>query len=139
MNTLIKHVAIASAVSLLAIGSAGSVSAQSGGAVKVTESQSKWKFDSGRHERRNHKDTKFRFYLGGYWYPQPYWVGYGFGMKPRISCGEGRAIVDSRYNRVRTIECRGSTYTYLGNRRGGSYKVTLSARTGRIVDVDRIS
>jgi hypothetical protein len=140
MNTILRQIAIASAVSLMAIGSAGAVSAQTSnnGAVAV-QGQSKWKFDNDRHERRRFKDDRFRFYFGGFWYPQPYWLGYGLNVKPRLSCGAGRAIVDARYNRVRTIECRGATYTYLGNRHGNSYKVMLNARTGRIVDVDRLS
>src|SRR5690242_17263564 len=33
----------------------------------------KWRFDPNRHHRRSHKSATFRFYYGGYWYPQPYW------------------------------------------------------------------
>jgi hypothetical protein len=56
-----------------------------------------------------------------------------------VSCGEGRAIVRDRgFNRVRTIECRGATFTYLGRRHGNDYKVMVNARTGRIADVDRV-
>jgi hypothetical protein len=140
MNTLVKRVAIASAISLMAIGSAGAAGAQSTGNLQVqVQSPSKWNFDSNRHERRRFKDDRFRFPFGGFWYPQPYWLGYGLAVAPRVSCGEGRAIVDRRFDRVRTIECRGATYTYLGKRHGGTFKVNLNARTGRIVDVDRIS
>src|SRR5688572_25801484 len=139
MNSLVKHIAIASAVSLMAIGSAGAVSAQSNVQVETQKVQSKWKFDSNRHERRRHKDDRFRFHFGGFWYPQPYWLGYGLAVNPRISCRDGRAIVDARgFNRVRTIECRGRIYTYLGRRHGDSFKVELNSRTGRIVDVDRV-
>ena len=77
MNSLVKNLAVASAVSLMAIGSAGAVSAQStddNARVKV-ETQSKWSFDSNRHERRRHRDDRFRFHFGGFWYPQPYWLG----------------------------------------------------------------
>jgi hypothetical protein len=139
MNNLVKHIAVASAVSLMAIGSAGAVSAQSKDNNVRIETQKKWKFDANRHERRRHKDDRFHFYFGGFWYPQPYWLGYGLAVNPRISCGEGRAIVDARgFYRVRTIECRGATYTYLGRRHGDNFKVMLNGRTGRIVDVDRI-
>ena len=139
MNALVKNIAIASAVSLMAIGSAGAVSAQSKDNNVRVETNKKWKFDHHRHERRRHKDDRFRFSFGGFWYPQPYWLGYGLPVNSRISCGEGRAIVDARgFNRVRTIECRGATYTYLGRRQGDNFRVMLSARTGRIVDVDRI-
>jgi hypothetical protein len=139
MNTLVKHLAIASAVSLMAVGSAGAVSAQSKDNNVRVETNNKWKFDSNRHERRRNKDDRFRFHFGGFWYPQPYWLGNGWAVNPRISCGEGRAIVDARgFNRVRTMECRGATYTYLGRRHGDNFKVMVNARTGRIVDVDRV-
>jgi hypothetical protein len=143
MNSVVKHLAIASAVSLMAIGSAGAVSAQpkdmAGAKVEAQHVKKKWKFDSNRHERRHRKDDRFRFYFGGFWYPQPYWLGYGLPVNPRISCFEGRAIVDARgFNRVRTLECRGATYTYLGRRHGDDFRVLLNARTGRIIDVDRV-
>jgi hypothetical protein len=90
-----------------------------------------WRFDSTRHQRRRSKDATFRFYFGGYWYPQPYWEVYSIGG--RVSCGEGRAIVAARFNRVRVVECRGGTYTYLGRRQGDTYRILLNSRTGRIV------
>ena len=143
MKNLVKKIAVASAVSLMAIGSAGAATAQSKDdnsrvQLETKGPQSNWKFDSNRHERRRHKEDRFRFYFGGYWYPQPYWLGYGL-IAPRVSCGEGRAIVRDRgFNRVRTIECRGATFTYLGRRHGNDYKVFVNARTGRIADVDRV-
>lgn len=97
----------------------------------------KWRFDPNRERRRNHKDSTFRFYFGGFWYPEPYWTYYGsdYGPGPRyrISCGEGRSIVAERYNRVRVLECNGGTYTYVGRRAGDDYRILLNARTGRIV------
>lgn len=90
-----------------------------------------WRFDSNRHHRRRSRSTTYRFYLDGYWYPQPYWEIYS---RPyRISCGEGRAIVAERFNRVRVVECRGSTYTYLGRRHGDTFRVLLNSRSGRII------
>jgi hypothetical protein len=143
MNSMIKPLAIASAASVMAIASAGAASAQSmdynAGPAQVQPVQSKWKFDPNRHERRRDKDNEFRFYFGGFWYPQPYWLGYGLGVPYRISCGEGRAIVRDRgFHRVRTIECRGPTYTYLGRRHGDTFRVLVNSRRGRIIDVDRV-
>lgn len=91
-----------------------------------------WRFDSSRHHRRRSRSATFRFYYGGYWYPQPYWEVYSTGPY-RISCGEGRAIVAARFNRVRVVECRGSIYTYLGRRKGATFRVLVSSRSGRIV------
>lgn len=106
------------------------VDAQSGSSQRVRHAD--WKFDPNRHERRRSKSTTFRFYFGGYWYPQPYWEIYG--VRPyRVSCGEGRAIVAERFNRVRVVECRGGTYTYLGRRDGDTFRILLNSRTGRIV------
>jgi hypothetical protein len=90
-----------------------------------------WQFDSGKHQRRRSKNSIFRFYYGGYYYPQPYWEVYS--VSGRVSCGEGRAIVAERFNRVRVVECRGPTYTYLGRRQGDTYRIILNARTGRII------
>lgn len=95
--------------------------------------EGKWRFDQNRHQRRRSKNATFRFYFGGYWYPEPYWEVYSVGSRYRISCGEGRGIVAERFNRVRVVECNGGTYTYLGRRSGDTYRILLNARTGRIV------
>jgi len=106
-----------------------------------TMTQANWTFDPSRHHRRHHRDATFRFYFGGWWYPQPYWqegyytVGtYGYG----ISCGQGLRIVAERFNRVRVVECRGRAYTYLGRRHGDDFQIVLSSRSGRIIDVNEI-
>ena len=164
MNALIKHAAMVSTAALMTVGTASWASAQtkSYGDVdmkqpkgeqsdfcavnpdkcrpdRVKESNMDWKFDSNRHERRRHKDATFRFYFGGFWYPQPYWLGYGLRVNQRISCGEGRSIVRDRgFNRVRPIECQGRTYTYFGRRHGDTFRVLLNARNGRIVGVDEV-
>lgn len=100
---------------------------------RIRTGESKWRYDPGRHERRRSKDATFRFYFGGYWYPQPYWDLYSVGPRYRISCGEGRGIVSERFNRVRVVECSGGTYTYLGRRDGDTYRILVNSRTGRIV------
>lgn len=163
MNALIKHAAIVSTAALMTVGTAswagaqtktyGDMQMQPKGdqsdfcasnpdkcrSDKVRESRSDWRFDSNRHERRRHKDATFRFYLGGYWYPQPYWQGYGLRVNQRLSCGEGRLIVRDRgFNRVRPIECQGRTYTYFGRRHGDTFRVLLNARTGRIVGLNEV-
>jgi hypothetical protein len=40
---------------------------------------------------------------------------------------------------VRTVECNGRTYTYLGNRRGDTFRILMSSRSGSMLDRDRIS
>ena len=92
-----------------------------------------WRFDPNRQQRRDRKSATFRFYYGGYWYPEPYWEVYGVRPRYRISCGEGRSIVAERFNRVRVVACNGGTYVYLGRRQGDTYRILLNARTGRIV------
>jgi hypothetical protein len=142
MFSIAKPLAIASAAALMAVGTAGTASAQSKDVdvrVEVQHAKSDWKFDARKHKRRRHKDDDFRFFFGGFWYPQPYWQGYGLNARYRVGCGEGRAIVrDHGFRRVRTLECRGRSYTYLGRRHGDDFKVMISARTGRVIDVDRI-
>lgn len=106
---------------------------------KSRREASNWKYDPQRHHRSRHKDSKFRFYLGGYYYDEPYWdspsvvIQLGQG---RVSCGEGRNIVDdSGFNRVRALDCSGRHYTYIGRKHGDTYRVTLNSRSGRIVSV----
>jgi hypothetical protein len=52
----------------------------------------------------------------------------------QISCGDGRAIVAKRFNGVRTIKCKGDgAYTYIGRRKGVSFRILLDRHTGRII------
>jgi len=100
---------------------------------KNREARSDWKYDGNRHKRSRNKDVRFRYYYGGYWYDQQYWALPVYG---RVGCGEGREIVgDSGFNRVRTIECSGRTYTYAARRKGDMYRVSVNSRTGEIVNV----
>jgi hypothetical protein len=100
-------------------------------------SQSDWQFDPKKHRRHRHRSDDFRFEFGGYWYPEPYW-SYGIGWY-RLGCDEGRAIVRNRgFYRVRPVECSGRAYTYLGRRHGETFQVIVSARSGRIIDINPI-
>jgi hypothetical protein len=103
-------------------------------------SKSDWEFNPKHHKRSRHKDATFRFWFNGFYYPEQYWlVGVPVGY-PRISCWEGRQILRDRgYYRIRTVECNGRAFTYVGNRRGDTFRVSLSSRTGRVLDRDRIS
>jgi hypothetical protein len=106
---------------------------------KMSQAESKWRFDSNRHERRRHKDDRFRFFFNGFWYPEPYWLGYGLRPIHRIGCAEGRLIVrDHGFYRVRTVECNGRTYTYLGRRHGDTFRILLNSRSGRVIDFDPV-
>jgi hypothetical protein len=109
---------------------------------RMRHASSDWQFDPNKHRRHRHRDSEFRFYFGGFYYPEPYWLGYGYGLgvSPyRIGCGEGRAIVrEHGFYRVRTVECYGRAYTYLGRRHGDTFQVLVSARSGRIIDVNPI-
>jgi hypothetical protein len=105
---------------------------------KMRQAQGDWKFDPNKHQRRRHKDATFRFFLGGYWYPELYWQGYGL-VGGRIGCAEGRSIVRERgFYRVRTVECYGRAYTYIGRRHGDTFQVLVSAKSGRIIDINPI-
>ena len=70
-----------------------------------------------------------------------YWHGpgyYGRYYRWRLSCAEGRWIVDHRgYNHVRAIDCWPRYYHYRASRGGKWYIVRLDSRTGRIVRVRR--
>jgi hypothetical protein len=63
----------------------------------------------------------------------------GVTMHHRIACADGRSIVrDHGYNRVKPLDCRGGTFAYLGHRDGSSFRVLVSARTGRILQAKSI-
>lgn len=108
---------------------------------KTMKADSGWKFDPNKHQRHRQKDNVFRFAYGGFWYPQPYWQGYGlssngYTMSYGVSCRDGRNVVsDNGFNRVRTVECQGRSFTYVGKRHGHSYQVLVSSRSGRIINV----
>ena len=102
---------------------------------RMKHAQGDWKYDSSRHKRRRHKDDEFRFYFNGFWYPEPYWT-VGIGNPYRIGCAEGRSILRARgFYRVHIVECYGRTFTYTGRRHGDAFRILLSSRSGRIVDV----
>ncbi len=103
-----------------------------------------WKFDPNRHERRRHRDRRFRFFFGGFWYPEPYWDEfYGYYDDDYIgpygvSCREGAEIVAERFYRVRILDCHGSVFAYLGLRYGQTFEIELSSLTGRILNAHGI-
>lgn len=78
----------------------------------------------------------------GWRYDRAYgWYDYGrygdfrrYYPANRMSCREARRLVDrSGYDRVRTVECGGRTYTFRAiNKRGKLVRVYVNARTGAI-------
>jgi hypothetical protein len=104
----------------------------------------KWHYDPHHHHRQNHRDSHFRFYFGGYWYPEPYWDEPDYSYDDDysdpydVSCREGADIVSERFARVRILDCGGRVYTYLGRRYGDTFEIVVSPRTGRILDAHRI-
>ena len=71
----------------------------------------------------------------------PYWDGpgyYGDVYRDRVSCSQGRWIIDHRgYNLVRAIDCSPRYYHYRARKNGKWYSVRLDSRTGRITKVWR--
>lgn len=69
--------------------------------------------------------------------------GYGWGYYPerrayRISCGEGRRIVDrSGFNRVRPVDCDLPGYRYSAWKHGKRFMVRVNGR-GNITDIRRV-
>jgi hypothetical protein len=69
--------------------------------------------------------------------------GYGWGYYPehrphRISCGQGRRIVDrSGFNRVRPLDCELPGYRYSAWKHGKKYVVRVNGR-GSITGVSRV-
>jgi hypothetical protein len=65
-------------------------------------------------------------------------LAYGLGTNQATSCRAGRLMVAKHgFRHVRAVECMGSRFTYLGQRHGHKYKITLSSRTGQIARIKR--
>jgi hypothetical protein len=64
-------------------------------------------------------------------------LGFGGDYGRDISCGQGRRIVERRFNHVVARDCKGSRYDYTGRRNGKWYFISVSSSTGRISDVRR--
>ena len=90
----------------------------------------------------------YPYYGPGYYYapPVPYYGGYYAPRRTyrprrharRISCRRARRIVRNRgYRNVRTIDCTGRGYSFLGRRRGRLYKISMRSRSGRITSISR--
>jgi len=79
-----------------------------------------------RHDgpRYRHRGPRYRHYRGPH----------------RISCRQARHIVRrSGFRRIRTVECRGRTYTFNARRHGDYYRVRVNARRGYITNVRPLS
>lgn len=65
-----------------------------------------------------------------------YWNGPGYyrGVyRHRITCAEGRRIVDHRgFNRVRATDCSPRYYHYTARRHGKLYRIKFDSRSGRM-------
>lgn len=88
-----------------------------------------------RPPRPPHRPPHFPGPPPGYYRPVPppddYYV-------ERLSCREARSIVRSEgFRRVEAIDCEGSRYRFRATYRGRPVIVTISSRSGRILDVDR--
>lgn len=72
----------------------------------------------------------YRFRDGYGWYQDTHYYNNNRG---RLSCGEARrAVRNSGFRNVNTIECNGRTYTFEATRRGREVTVFVNSRNGRI-------
>jgi hypothetical protein len=88
------------------------------------------------------------FRCGGYgYYPRPgYFVphpGYdyddGDGYGDRVSCKEARWIVRERgFRDVRTADCGGKYHTFFARKKGGTFRIKIYSRNGRIHSIRSI-
>ena len=61
------------------------------------------------------------------------------GTTHSVGCAGGRAVVAERgYSHVRPIECKGQFFTYLGQRLGHQYRITVNSRIGHISKVHQV-
>lgn len=79
-------------------------------------------------------EAKVNIWIGlpgfGYWTGPGYYRGH---YRHRLSCHEGRRIVDHRgFNSVRATDCKPRYYHYKAKRHGRWYTVRLDSVTGRM-------
>lgn len=76
----------------------------------------------------------WRYYEGYGWYDYNRYGDFRRRYRPQMSCWEARRLVDrSGYDRVRTIECGGRTYTFRALARNGRLvTVYVNSRTGAL-------
>lgn len=79
-------------------------------------------------------EAKVNIWIGlpgfGYWTGPGYYRGY---YRHRLSCAEGRRIVDHRgFNSVRATDCTPRFYHYKARRHGRWYTVSLDSVTGNM-------
>lgn len=106
-------------------------------------------FDRYRHRHDNSADFEmhfgvpfysyrvepgWRYYEGYGWYDYGRWGDVRRHSGERLSCDAARRLVDrSGYDRVRTVECNGRTYTFRALKRNGNrVTVYVNSRTGEI-------
>jgi hypothetical protein len=54
----------------------------------------------------------------------------------RISCDDGsQAVRDVGFRKVRPIDCSGRSYAYKARRKGNTFIVTVSSRSGNVISV----
>ena len=63
-------------------------------------------------------------------------IGVG-GYGKNISCATGKRVVARHFNKVKVVECAGTTYRYIGYRKGKRFMVRVDGRAGHIKSVDR--
>lgn len=59
--------------------------------------------------------------------------------KMRLGCRKGLILLArSGFRQLRSIDCQGTTYIYVGRKGEGTFKIRLSSRSGRILGIDPI-
>lgn len=79
-------------------------------------------------------EPDWRYYEGYGWYDYERYGDFRRYPRAQMSCSEARRLVDrSGYDRVRTVECAGRTYTFRAlTRRGNIVTVYVNSRTGAL-------
>ncbi len=80
----------------------------------------------------------FKYAPTRYYYDYDYRYDYRRKHSAKLSCNAAAKIVDSSgFNHVSKRDCSGSVYSFNAKRKGKSYRVSVSAQTGRIVGTTR--
>lgn len=120
---MLKSLMVAGGIALAALGWSGSAEARTNFNVYLGVPFYEYQVGPG-----------WRYYEGYGWYDYNRYGDFRRHARPQMSCWEARRLVDhSGYDRVRTIECGGRTYTFSAIARNGRLvTIYVNARTGAL-------
>lgn len=66
-------------------------------------------------------------------------VGSNLNFGRAITCRQGQQLIQNRgFRNVRRVDCGGRTFVYHARRGSGDFEISISSRTGRVMEIRRL-